>query len=208
MKWMGLLPMALALAVTGACDARNDASLRDQPEAVGTAGTAATDNDRVFIERMLDANMAEVELGQMAQNKASSADVKQFATMMVRDHSRGLDLLKTLASKQGIPLVAQLDEKHKDLRDRLSKLRGEEFDREYMNAMVDGHEDVIDQLQTRANEDRFGENKGTVKAERGDNPVAAGINNWAATTLPTTRQHLEEARRINGILGNRLTRKQ
>lgn len=87
----------------------------------------------------------------------------------------------------------------------MSNLRGAEFDREYMSAMVDGHEDVLDRLQTRASEDRFGDDKGTVSPERSDNPVEASINQWAAAALPTVRRHLDEAKRIHGGLARPLT---
>ena len=87
----------------------------------------------------------------------------------------------------------------------MSNLRGAEFDREYMSAMVDGHEDVLERLQTRASEDRFGDDKGTVSPERSDNPVEASINQWAAAALPTVRRHLDEAKRIHGGLARPLT---
>ena len=74
-----------------------------------------------------------------------------------------------------------------------------------MRAMVDGHEDVLDRLQTRASEDRFGDDKGTVSPERSDNPVEASINQWAAAALPTVRHHLDEAKRIHDGLGRTLT---
>jgi putative membrane protein len=214
MKRIGLLPLALTIVVTLGCnmDGRNDANIRNDTDidrtttdAVGTRGEA--DNNREFVSRMLDANMTEVELGRMAQNQAASADVKRFAEMMVTDHSKSLDTLKPIANRQGTPLVAQLDDEHRELRDRLAKLRGAEFDREYMRAMVDGHEEVINQLQTRANEDRFGENKGTVTPETSDDPMTAEINQWAAMKLPTTRHHLDEAKRVNDSLGDRQTRR-
>jgi putative membrane protein len=210
------MPLALAVAVTLACntaprndtaESREDASTtanRTDSEAVGTAGD---ENNREWVAASMDANMAEIELGRMAQNQAASAEVKQFAQMMVTDHSKALDELKPIAGRQGTPAVAQMNEDNRELRDRLSKLRGQEFDREYMRAMIDSHENVINHLQTRANEDRFGDNKGQTTPERTDDAVAMQINQWAAKTLPTARHHLEEARRINDGLGSRQTRR-
>lgn len=150
---------------------------------------------------------AEVELGRLALERASNADVKEFAAMMVRDHSKSLAALKQVASQHAIPAPAALDDKHREIRDKLAGLSGAEFDREYMSVMVDAHETTVDRLQTRASEDRFGDDKGTVRPEGSDNPVEASINQWAANTLPTTRHHLEEAKRIHDSLGNRLTRR-
>ena len=216
MKRIALMPLALALAVTLACntgtrndiaESREDASTtanRIDSEAVGTAGD---ENNREWVAMSMDASMAEIELGQMAQNQAASAEVKQFAQMMVNDHGKALDELKPIAARQGTPAVAQMNEDNRELRDRLSTLRGEEFDREYMRAMIDSHEKVINHLQTRANEDRLGDNRGQVTPEQTDDAVGMQINQWAAKALPTTRHHLEEARRINESLGSRQTRR-
>jgi putative membrane protein len=212
---MAFMPLALAVVVTLACntgtrnaaeEAREDANInRTDDGAIGTGG--ADDNNREWVAMSMDANMAEIELGRMAQNQAASAEVKQFAQMVVNDHSKALDELKPIASRQGTPTVAQMSDDKRELRDRLSKLQGAEFDREYMRAMIDAHEDVVDHLQTRANEDRFGENKGQTTPERTDDAVEMQINQWAAKVLPTTRHHLEEARRINDRLGSRQTRR-
>jgi putative membrane protein len=209
---MAVFPVACALAIALGCNTNtsrneeNNEALDNTPAREDTVGTVGADNNREFLTKAMDANMAEIELGRMAQEKAAGADVKRFAQMMVADHGKALDELKPIANRQGTPMVAQLDDKHRDLRDRLSRLSGAEFDREYMQAMVAGHEDVVDLLQTRANEDRFGENKGTTTPERTDDAMAREINQWAAKALPTTRHHLEEARRVNDGLGSRQTR--
>lgn len=190
-----------------ACDmGRRDEAARDEAATVGTAGVSA--GDRNFVEESLSAGMAEVELGRMAQQRAVDAEVKQFAEMMVRDHTQGGDSLKALAQQHSIQPRTEMEERHRDLMDRLSNLKGADFDREYMEAVIDSHEDMIDHLQTRASEDRFGENRGAVRPEGSDNPVEASLNQWAADTLPATRRHLEEARRISDRLNNRTTARQ
>lgn len=214
MKRTAVFPVALALAIALGCNAnntprneRNNEALDDTPAREDTVGTVGADDNREFLTKAMDASTAEVELGRMAQQKAASADVKRFAQMMVTDHGKALDELKPIAGRLGTPMVAQLDDEHRDLRDRLSRLDGAEFDREYMQAMVDGHEDVIDLLQTRADEDRVGDNKGTATPERSGDAMATAVNQWAAKALPTTRHHLEEARRIHDSLGSRQTRR-
>jgi len=99
---------------------------------------------------MAVAGMAEVQLGQLASERASDAEVKAFGQMMVTDHSRANDELKQVASQLNVTLPTQLDSKHRDLAERLSKLRGADFDRQYMNAMVQGHQEVAAKLRTRA----------------------------------------------------------
>ena len=93
--------------------------------------------------------MAEVELGKMAAERSTNAEVKKFGQMMVDDHTAAGDKLKAVASQHNIPVPTALDETHRDLRDKLAKLQGADFDREYMNAMVDGHEAVASEIESR-----------------------------------------------------------
>ena len=202
MKSIGLLAVVFATALSFACNAENRTTTRDST--VGTSGDISA-GDRDFVEDMAIGGMAEVELGRMAMERGASPEVKRFADMMVKDHSKAGDELKQVAMQYSIPMPAGLDQKHQDLKTTLSSLRGAEFDREYMKAMVDGHEDVVDRLQTRASEDRFGDDKGEVKPERSDNPVEGALNQWAAKALPTVRHHLDEAKRINDGLARTLT---
>ncbi len=103
-----------------------------------------------FVNDMTIANLAEVQLGKMASEKASNADVKMFGQMMVKDHTQANNELKKIASQLKVEPPAQIDQKHKDLSDKLSKLSGAEFDREYINAMVMGHQEVLGKLRARA----------------------------------------------------------
>lgn len=203
MRKIAVLPLVLAAALSFACNAENRNATNEST--VGTSGAAISAGDRDFVEDMAIGGMAEVELGRMAMERGASAEVKQFGDMMVKDHSMAGDELKQVAMQHSIPMPSGLDQKHQDLKTTLSNLRGAEFDREYMKAMVDGHEDVVDRLQTRASEDRFGDDKGEVKPERSDNPVEAALNQWAAKALPTVRHHLDEAKRIHDGLGRTLT---
>jgi len=202
MKQIALLPVVFAAVLSFACNPANRAS---DESTVGTTGDTVSAGDRSFVDDLTIAGMAEVELGRMAMERGANAEVKQFGDMMVKDHSKAGEALKQVAMKHAIPTPARLDQKHEDLKTTLSNLRGAEFDREYMKAMVEGHEDVVDRLQTRASEDRFGDDKGTVKPEGSDNPVEADINAWAANALPTTRHHLDEAKRIHDGLAGALT---
>jgi putative membrane protein len=203
-----------AAVLTLACgrDARNDTvNPADNDSAIGTSGVARGDissGDRDFVSELLDVNTAEVQLGTMASERGASADVKQFGQMMVQDHTRAGEELQQIASRHQIPRPgAALDEKHRDLIDRLSKLRGAEFDREYIDAMVQGHQDVIDKLQARVDErDRLAvatgqaERNTSVKPEDAGNRVEASLNAWAAETLPAVKKHLERAKAIDDKL--------
>jgi putative membrane protein len=137
--------------------------------------------------------------------------------MMIDDHTKAGDQLKQIASTNSIPQDAKIDDKHMKLMDKLSKLNGADFDKEYMSAMVDDHQDAVRDLRSRVDENRSAsdrltgknpENPAAVKPERSDNPVTMRINDWAANTLPTIEQHLDRAKQLKDDLDhtNRTTR--
>src|SRR5205085_8093248 len=65
--------------------------------------------------------------------------------------SKANDELKPIASQLNLVVPSQVDEKHRNLANRLAKLKGAEFDREYITAMVEGHQEVLAKLKERAN---------------------------------------------------------
>ena len=136
--------------------------------------------DSAFAIKAAQANMAEVELGKLALQKTMSDDVKKFAQMMVDDHSKALDELKGVAGTKNITLPTAIDAEHKKLSDRLSKLSGAAFDREYMQAMVDGHRKVAADLRKESQ-------SGT------DSDLKA----WAGKTVPAVEAHLKQAETVN-----------
>jgi putative membrane protein len=218
MRWSAWGALACA-AVVIACDARgtdryddSPAAIRDSQStterdgldndvAIGTSGEAARTaaDARRFAEQAMMANTAEVKLGELAGQRAQSAEVKEFAQMMVRDHTKGLNDLKEAVKGQGINEPSQLDAKHQALHDRLSKLSGLEFDREYMRAMVEGHRDVQDMLDNRATKTPGA--RGTSGGGAPENSqLDVAVNRWASQKLPGVTQHLQRAERITSQL--------
>src|SRR4051794_9661475 len=111
-------------------------------ETTGTAGAtgrATSGNDlQQFVQKAAIANMAEIQLGQLAAQHAENPQVKQFAQMMVDEHTQALEQLRSVAGSSA-QIPSELDGKHQKLQQKLSKLQGAEFDRAYMDAMVDAH---------------------------------------------------------------------
>src|SRR5947199_10744429 len=108
-----------------------------------SAGT--TVSDKTFVKKAAEGGLAEVELVQLAAQKATSDDVKKFGQRMVDDHSKANDELKSIAGNKNITTPQDVDAKHKALMDRLSKLSGPAFDRASMSEMVkDAQKDVND----------------------------------------------------------------
>lgn len=171
---LGVLALSPAFGQTAPGQAKGQG--HDQTGSANRMGA-----DSTFITKAAVGGLAEVKLGQLATQKASSDDVKKFGQQMVDDHGKANDELKQLASSKGVTLPTDLDAKHQATYDRLSKLSGAEFDAAYMKEMVsDHHEDV--------NEFRQESTGGS------DNDTKA----WAAKTLPTLEHHLQMAESTNG----------
>jgi putative membrane protein len=145
-------------------------------EHTGNAANRMSSSDSTFATKAAQGGMAEVKLGQLAKDKASSQAVKDFGQKMIDDHTKANDELKSVASKDGITLPTSLDAKDQAVYDRLSKLSGAEFDRAYMRDMVTDH-------RTDVNEFRR-------ESERGTNP---DLKAFASKTLPTLEEHLKMA---------------
>jgi putative membrane protein len=228
MRHLGFLPLALAAVVAVGCNGnRRDttAATTADSAAVGTAGEADRAKpgmgDKDFVNDLAIAGTAEVELGRMASEKGSNPEVKKFGKMMVDDHTAAGDKLKAIATQHNIEWPTTLDDKHRDLRDKLAKLQGAEFDREYMSAMVDGHQAVADKLESRIDRttlakwktettDQVDGKKAKVEGkavsvlpERSDNQITMAINQWAADAYPTVQAHLTTAKSLKDTTGKR-----
>jgi putative membrane protein len=145
---------------------------------------AGGDADHMFVMKVAKGGMAEVQLGQLASEKASSDEVKKFGQRMVTDHNKANDELKSLAQQKNITLPTEIDAKDKALHDRLAKLSGPAFDRAYMQHMITDHRAVVTEFK-----------KESTMAKDPD------IKAWAAKTLPTIEEHLKLAQDANHAVG-------
>lgn len=148
-----------------------------------TGGTASslTPEDKEFISKAGMGGLYEVQAANLALQKASSADVKQFAQRMVADHSKANAELSQLAMAKGATLPTELAGDHKAAFEHLSTLSGAEFDKMYMQHMVPDHQKDIAEFERAAG----GAQDPQVKA-------------WAGKTLPTLREHLQLATTVGG----------
>lgn len=103
------------------------------------AADTVSSEDKSFVMKAAQGGMTEVQLGQIASDKGSSQDVKDFGSKMVADHGKANDELKSIAQTKGIQLPDKLDSKHQATVDKLSKLSGADFDKAYVSEMVTDH---------------------------------------------------------------------
>nr|ALS90711.1 protein of unknown function (DUF4142) [uncultured bacterium] len=136
-------------------------------------------SDKKFVMETAQGGMMEVELAKLAVDKASSEEVKQYAQRLVDDHTKANDELTQLASQKGV-MVPHDEKAMMKGKDKLSKLSGADFDREFMSLMVKDHTKAVKEFEEASNKSKD-----------------TDLKDWAAKTLPALREHLQMARDIN-----------
>lgn len=175
MAIVAALASAPALAQSGQGGQSQSPQARGASAQTHTAAKSANP-DAAFAKEAAVGGMAEVELGNLAKERASSSDVKQFGDRMVTDHSRANDELKQWAQQKSVTLPTELDAKHKATRDKLAKLSGDAFDKAYMHEMVTDHQEDVAAFKKESTSGKD-----------------ADLKAWAGKTLPTLQEHLKLA---------------
>lgn len=148
----------------------------------GTAQTAAPSAqtgklntaDQRFMTEAIQGDRSEIKMGELAQQRGQSDAAKQFGRMLQQDHSQHLDKAKTLAQQSGMVPPSEPDAMQKAMYDRLSKLSGSQFDRQFAQAMVSDHKEDLTKYKKEA---------------RSKGPVG----DFAQQTIPTLEKHLKTA---------------
>ena len=135
-----------------------------------------------FAVAAANGGMMEVELGKVAEDKAMSKRVKDFGAMMVTDHSAADDQLKTIASTLNITLPDSVSDDTRKEIDKLKMKKGKDFDKAYVDMMLDDHKKDIAEFQKCASDC----SDSTIKA-------------FASNTLPTLEKHLDSIEVIAGV---------
>lgn len=159
----------------------NDSLLPDSNNTAAMSSTPASEQDAKWAVEVANGGMTEVELSKVAQTKAVNPRLKSFADMMVRDHTAANDKLKGIAAAKNITLPANLSDDSQKKLDALNKKTGKDFDKAYIDDMLDGHEKTIDKLQ-----------KGSTDLQDAD------LKNFATQTLPTVQMHQDSIKAIAG----------
>ena len=155
--------------------------------AAASAG-AQSAGDQAFVTKLAGVAMAEVELGKLAKDKASSREVKAFADRMIEDHTKAGDELKGIAQRKNFAWPAALPPDAVALKDKLSKLNGAAFDRAYIDEMVKGHTGVLAEVKK--------------EAQSGSDP---DVKAWATKASSSVQAHLTHAQDQQRELGKAAT---
>ena len=177
--------IAIAFAVTSVATLTAQTPAQQTSPARKQTTKATMSADERFAHHVAVANMAEVELGKVAADKASSARVKEFANQMVTDHNKAGEELKGWATSKNVTLPTALDAKHKAVRDRLVGMPAAALDRAYIEEMVKGHQQAVADFRKEST-------TGT----------DADLKAWAAKMLPTIESHYKVAQDIQKEVGH------
>ena len=122
----------------------------------------------------------EVEAARLAQQKASSNEIKEFARKLEQDHQAANEKLKALAAQKNVDLPTDMG-KHRAMLDKVSAASGDKFDKQWMKMQVNHHKEDVNDFS-----------KQTTRAMDGD------VRNFATATLPTLQEHLRQAQELSG----------
>jgi putative membrane protein len=133
-----------------------------------------------FVTRAAVTNLAEIDLSQMALDKSTNADIRKFATQIIKDHQAAQAKLKQIAGAQKIALPGSVDEERRKQREQLKELTGADFEKQYVALMHTGHNEAA----------------GFLEAATKSNELDSAFKNYASETLQTVRNHRAEAAKL------------
>lgn len=139
------------------------------------AASAASQADKSFITKAVQGNLAEIQMGQLAEQKGKSDAVKSFGRMLVTDHQANNEKAKQVASQLGVTPPTQPSAKQKSEYNKVAKLSGSAFDHQFAQMMVADHKQDIAKFERQA--------------KKTNDP----LGQYASDTLPVLKKHLQTA---------------
>jgi putative membrane protein len=172
-----ILAAALVLCAMGSASMAQDAATSAQSNA----------SARQFVEKAGASGLAEVEMGELGAQKAKNGQVKAFAKRMIADHTKANQDLLTAIKGKGMQVPSSRTDTHKAMMERLQQQEaGKNFDRAYMEQMVEDHKAAVELFESAADDDGLDIN----------------LRAYAKQTLPALRDHLQQAQTIASKLAD------
>jgi putative membrane protein len=172
-----LILAAALLCATGSASMAQDAATSAQSSA----------STKEFVEKAGASGLAEVEMGEIGAQKARNGQVKAFAKRMVADHTKANEELLTAIKGKGVQVPSSRSATHKAMVEKFRQQEaGKNFDRDYMEHMVEHHKADVELFETAADDEKFD----------------LDLRSYAKRTLPTLRDHLKQAQTIQGKLAD------
>jgi putative membrane protein len=165
--------------------ASSDSSTMDTTATMATDTTAmnpAASDPKKFMEEAAIGGMMEVEAGKLAQTQASSSSVKEFAALMVKDHTTANQELMGIAKNKSVTIPPALPADKQQHLDAMKKMSGADFDKHYIAMMVEDHGKTVSLFQA------------------GSKNNDAEASAFAKKTLPIIEGHFKKATEIQSTL--------
>jgi putative membrane protein len=140
-----------------------------------------------FVEKAGASGLAEVEMGELGAKKAENGQVEAFAKRMVEDHKKANQELLTAIKGKGVQVPSSRSAMHKAAVEKFQQQdAGKNFDRDYIEHMVEDHKAAVELFETAADDEKFD----------------LDLRAYAKRTLPTLRDHLQQAQTIQSKLAD------
>jgi putative membrane protein len=182
--------IAAAVMVTQAAQAAESDS-PNAPTSKGAGASHLSGNDvavsgdsSAFIKQALEGNSAEIALAEVAQRKAQSSDVKQFAEMLRTDHTKANQQLQPIAQAHNVTVNQSLDSKHQKKLEHFQQMSGTQFDKEYVKDMLRDHQKDISLYEQASQQIQDSD-----------------LKQYVQSTLPKLQQHMEHAKQTAQSIG-------
>lgn len=162
---------------------KNETKQEDPKEVAEDTNEAKFDSiadkkdDSEYLVDIAEVNLAEIEIGKLAQQKSTNPEVKKFGKMLVDEHTKSAGEVSALAKSKNFTLPTSLTEEGQEEYKKLNEKSGLDFDKKFADMMIDGHEKAIEKLQ-----------KATKDAKDED------IKLWASNNIAPLTAHLEHAK--------------
>lgn len=153
------------------------------PVGATSAATVGSVNAKAFVQNAARSDMYEIQAGNLALQKSQNSQVKDFAQMMVKDHTMTSQMLMSNLPA-GVTAPKDLDKRRKGMLDNLQNSPAGEFDKRYAAQQVAAHKEALTLMQGYA--------------KRGDN---AQLKQLASMTVPMIQRHLDLAKKLPGAPG-------
>lgn len=176
-----ILGAGLLIIFLNSC--KNETKQEDPKEVAEDSNEAKFDSvadkkdDSEFLVDIAEVNLAEIEIGKLAQTKSTNPEVKKFGKMLVDEHTKSASEVSALAKAKNFTLPTSLTEEGQDEYKKLNEKSGLDFDKKFADIMIDGHEKAIDKLK-----------KATEDAKDQD------VKLWASNNIAPLTAHLEHAK--------------
>jgi putative membrane protein len=183
MRVLGILGAALFLIISGCQQSgQNVQAARETKTDTGDRTKAVlNDAEKNFLKKAEEADIKERNVGRVVLEKSQNKDVKDYAQMLVDDHSKNLRDVVDLMNQKGMAQPKDLPEVKHDALDKLNAMSGTELDREFVKMMLDDHQKDVSEFRNEAN-----------TAQDKD------VKDYATHTLPMLEKHLQKAQELQG----------